>query len=317
MTFISEYASIKSLQVIGRTKEQEKALRDSYEVRNSIKNSHKKEIKKKNYYRLVNGIPADGNQSGWRHNEYLDESGFFLLDYDFFDKDGKKKKMNYIDVWNKIKKHLKEWGIVHVERSARGGVHITAIRTEGLSIEENIRLFELRTGIEFDHCHDIARACFLVPNDYVIFVDEEQYYSDKKPTPLPLSEKERLMMETDKMEREMKHQKEIEERRKSAPTIKYDGVTDEQSLLKYIVNLICQKSIDLTRDYHNWILIGFSIANTCGWAGESLYHQVSSLYPGYDYKETHRQYENLVKTSRKEVSLGTLIYLAREEGLIQ
>lgn len=317
MTFISEYASIKSLQVIGKTKEQEQELRDSYEVWNSVKNSHKKEIKKKNYYRLVNGIPADGNQSGWRHNEYLDESGFFLLDYDFLDKDGKKKKMNYIDVWNKIKKHLKEWGIVHVERSARGGVHITAIRTKGLSIEENIRLFELRTGIEFDHCKDTARACFLVPNEYVIYVDDEQYYSDKKPTPLPLSEKERLMMETDKMEREIKHQKEIEERRKSAPVLDCHGMTDEQSQLRFIVDIVVKRGIDLTRDYNNWILVGFLIGNVMGLAGESLFHDISRLYPQYRYDETHRVYENLVRTSRHEIGLGTLIHLARLEGVFQ
>lgn len=315
MIFISENASIKSLQVIGRTKDQEKEIRDSYEVRNSVKNAHKNEMKKKNYYRLVNGKPINGNQIGWRQNEFLEESGYFLLDWDSTE-NKKPKKMRYIDVWNKIKKHLQEWGIVHVERSARSGMHITAIRTEGLSIEENIRLFELRTGIEFDHCHDIARACFLVPNTYVIYVDG-QYYSDEKLEPLPLSEEERLMMEADKIEIKLAHQKEIEERRKSAPVFDGHGMTDEQSQLKFIIDIIVKRGIDLTRDYNNWILVGFLIGNIMGLAGESLFHDVSRLYPQYRYDETHRVYENLVKTSRHEIGLGTLVHLARLEGVFQ
>lgn len=311
MTFISEYASIKSLQVIGRTKEQEKALRDSYEVRNSIKNSYKKEMKKKNFYRLVNGKPAGEAKKGWRNNECLEESGFFLLDWDV-----KNNKMTYVDVWNKIKRHIKEWGIVHVEKSARGGLHATVIRTEGLGIEENIRLFELRTGVEFDHIHDLARACFLVPNEYVIY-QSDTYYSDEKPKPLPLSEEDREMLEMDKIQRELKHKKEIEERRRNAPTLNYGGMTDEQSQLKFVIDLVCQQKVDITSDYDNWIRVGFCIANICGLSGESLFHQVSALYPSYDYKETSRKYKELVRSTRQEVSLGSLIHMARMEGVIQ
>ena len=311
MIYISEYGNISCQNIVARTYEEEKELRDSYEVKTSVKNAHNPEKKKKNFYRLVNGRPADGAKVGWRNNEWLEESGFFLLDWD-----KKDKKITYMDVWNKMKRFTKKWGIIHAEKSARGGLHVTVIRTEGLSIEENIRLFELRTGVEFDHIHDLARACFLVPNDYVIY-QSDTYYSDEKPKPLPLSDKDREMLEKDKMERELKHQKEIEERRRNAPTLNYGGMTDEQSQLKFVIDLVCQQKVDITSDYDNWIRVGFCIANICGIAGESLFHQVSALYPSYDYKETSRKYKELVRSTRQEVSLGSLIHMARMEGVIQ
>lgn len=311
MTFISESGSITCQEIKSITYKEEKEIRDSYIVKNSVKNAHNQEMKKKNYYRLVNGRPADGQKTGWRKNEWLEESGFFLLDWD-----RKTNKITYEDVWKKLKKNLKKWGIVHAEKSARGGLHVTVVRTEGLSIEENIRLFELRTGVKFDHIHDLARACFLVPNDYVIY-QSNQYYSNEKPEPLPLSDEDREMLAQDKMERELKHQIEIEERKRTAPTLNDGGTTDEQTLLKWIINLVCQKKVDITSYYENWIRVGFCIANICGLAGESLFHQVSALYPSYDYKETSRKYKELVRSTRREVTLGSLIHLVRVEGIVK
>lgn len=321
MNFISNFGNVTCQGVTGRSKEEEKELRDSYEVKMSVKNAYNAEMKKKNYYRLVSGRPADGAKEGWRRNEWLEETGYFLLDWDYFEKgkDGKpiKKKMNYIDVWRKMKPHVKEWGIVHTEKSARNGLHVTVIRTAGLTIEENIRLMELRTSVDFDHaCKDKARACFLVPNDYVIFEDEK-YYSDEKPTPLPIFKADWEMLERDKEERRIAHEKMIEERRKSAPELHYGGLTDEASQLQLVVNLIISQRIDITYEYDSWIRIGFCIANYLGIAGEELFHDISRFYPRYDWKETHRIYENLVKTTRHEVGLGSLIHLARLEGVMK
>lgn len=312
MTFISKYPSINCSEVIAGTREEEKQLRDSYEVKMSVKNANNPEMKKKNYYRLVNGIPADGAKEGWRRNEWLVDSGFFLLDYDDHSRGAWKK------VWKVFKPHLKDWGVAHLELSARGGVHITCVRKAGLSIEENIRLMELRSGFTFDHIHDLARVCFLVPNEYVLYVNDKLYYSDKKPEPLPLSDEERALLEKDRKERELKHQQEVEARRRNAPTLDYGGITDEQSQLEHLIDLICEQKIDITHDYENWYRIGFLIANICGLtAGEPLFHKISSLYPSYDYKEASRKFQGLCRDSHQVVKLGTLIHLAKEEGVIK
>lgn len=320
MTFISTYGNITCREVTGRTREEEKALRASYTVKQSVKNAQNQDKKKQNYYRLVNGRPAGGQQQSWRENEWLEPSGFFLLDYDLFEKwkDGTliRKKMTATDVWNRMKSHTKEWGIVHAEKSARGGLHVTLIRTEGLSIEENIRLMELRAGVGFDpSCKDLARACFLVPNEYVFF-ETDTYYEDSIPQPLTLSAADAERLEKDRLEREQKHQQEVEERRKNAPTLRCEAGTDDVAQLRYVIDLIYQQGVDLTCQYHNWIVIGLIIAHIMGMAGEPLFHQVSSLYPRYDWMETHRKYRELASRSRGEVTLGTLIYLSRNEGVV-
>ena len=315
MIFISDFANVTCQSVTGRTPEEEKELRDSYEVKRSVKEAHKKEMKRKNYYRLVNGRPQQGETQGWRCNEWLVESGFFLLDWDILDKDKHKKKINSKDVWEKLKPHIEDWGIVHAEKSARGGLHITLIRTEDINIEQNIRLMELRTGIDFDHaCKDLARACFLVPNDHVIYQTEA--YHEDFPKPLPLMEEDRKLLEKDREEQALKHRQEVEERRKTAPALPYAGLTDEASQLKYLINLICQQKVDLTYNYDDWIRIGFIITNIMGMAGEPLFQVVSSFYPKYDYRETRRTYSNLTRTTRRELTLGSLIHLARIEGVV-
>ena len=49
MTFISEYGNISCKNIVARTKEEEKEIRDSYTVETSVKNAHNQEMKKKNY----------------------------------------------------------------------------------------------------------------------------------------------------------------------------------------------------------------------------------------------------------------------------
>jgi hypothetical protein len=276
-------------------------------VNYSIRNI--KKMKKNNYYRLVNGRPTEGKTEGWRNNEWLVESGFFLLDYDVKPGNGGWKK-----VWEEMKGYFKEWGVVHFEKSISGGAHLTVVRTEGLTIEENIQLFELRTGLEFDHsCKDLARACFLVPNEYVLYEDP-LYYEDGKPEPLPLSEEDRKRMDEWKEQQMEIHRQQVGQRRVNAQPVPH-GEEDEK-LLEWLVEQICEKQVDLTSNYDHWIYIGFVIANIKGWAGEELYQRVSSFYPGYDPKEVNEKYRILLRDSRGEVGIGTLIMFAQGEGVV-
>ena len=57
MIYISEGANITNCVVVARTKEEEKELRDSYEVKRSVDNAQNQKMKTRNYYRLVNGRP--------------------------------------------------------------------------------------------------------------------------------------------------------------------------------------------------------------------------------------------------------------------
>lgn len=318
MSYISYCNSITCNDIIYRTKAEEKALRDSNEVKYSIKMTQKgyTDYKNKNYYRCPNGVPYHGGDFGHRNKEEMLESGMFLLDID--DKDNLKNGKTWKEVWNAFRPHLEEFGVVHFERSIRGGAHITARRTEGLTIRENIRLFNLRfPQFKFDYsCSDISRACFLVPNDYVIY-ETEDYYTRAVLPYLPLSESDKEKMTGWKEEEQRKHEALMQERQKNAVRfVPKDNSSDQETILQ-LIEIIENKQIDITSDYNNWIEIGFIIANYFGFAGEELFHRLSKFYPRYDYKETSLKYDNLARTTEGKVRIGTLIMFAQNEGVIK
>ncbi len=318
MSYISYDNSIKCTDIVYRTKEEEKALRDSSEVAYSIKMTNKgcKDSKSRNYYRCPNGVPYHGGDWGHRNNEEMAESGFVFLDID--DKDNLKNGMTWKEALEAFRPHFEEFGVVHFEQSIRGGAHVTARRTEGLTIRENIRLFNFRfPQFTFDYsCCDKSRACFLVPSEYVKY-ETEDYYSRGVPPYLPLSVSDREMMDEWREEERRIHQQQIAERQKNAPRfVTGDDTTDQEKLLE-LIDIIEKAQVDLTALYDDWIKIGFLISNYFGIGGESLFHRVSQFYPRYDYNEASRKYDNLARTSRQEIWIGTLIMYAQNEGVIK
>lgn len=316
--FLSENNYIECRYIRFCNKEEEKALRDSDEVSYSIKMTLKgyKDYKKKNYYRCPNGIPLDGGDYGQKNQGCMTESGFVFLDID--DKDNLKNGKTWKEVLEAFRPHFEEFGVVHFERSVRGGAHITARRTEGLTIKENIRLFNLRfPQFKFDYsCCDVSRACFLVPNDYVMF-ETEDYYTREVPSYLPLSESDHEKMIEWEKEEQRKHEVLVKERQENAVRFVHNEDSSDQETILRLIEIIENKQIDITSDYMNWIEIGFIIANYFGFAGETLFHRISKFYPRYDYTEASKKYDNLARTTRGEVWIGTLIMFAQNEGVIK
>ena len=313
MIHISVYPICTCAYVKRMTKEDELELRDSYKVKSSVEGARfgNNEKKKENYYRLVNGCPIADEEITHRRKEELTDSGLVLLDFDQKDS----KDNHYTNVIRLFKKHIADWGVVHMERSARNGAHITVRRIEGLSIEQTIRLFELRTGLTIDHCHDLTRACFLVPNDYVYFVDEAAYYSDSPVEPMPLSESEQELLCEDARKQEKARQEHLNHLRANAQ--RYRSTGDEAEDVRRICNLIYEAGIDITYDYNNWYRLGFVIARYLGTEGYPYFDRLSSLCPSkYDPNDTRRKYDALCSSVTDDLSLGTLIYFAREHGVM-
>lgn len=99
---ISEYNLITCNTIVSCDKATEKSLRDSNEVKRSVKQTALGDLryKTKNYYRCPNGMPADGASRGYRKAEWMVESGMFLLDID--DKDNLKNGKTWQEVWKAV-----------------------------------------------------------------------------------------------------------------------------------------------------------------------------------------------------------------------
>lgn len=123
---------------------------------------------------LPNGVSTTGS----RLNKDMRPTGNIFLDYD-------EKGNGWEILWNKVKDHLDEWGILLVEKSARGGGHMIVKRQTGCTIDEDIRFWSERLDLTFDNVKDLARAMYLVPQDNVLFESDELYAETAFTEPMP------------------------------------------------------------------------------------------------------------------------------------
>ena len=89
--------------------------------------------------------------------------------------------------------------------------------------------------------------------------------------------------------------------------------SDSEKLAEY-ARQIHASGIDLTPDQRVWTEIAYACASQ-GEAGREPYHLISSNYPGYSREECDKHYSYCLKTSKNCVSLGTLVKIAKDNGV--
>lgn len=76
------------------------------------------------------------------------------------------------------------------------------------------------------------------------------------------------------------------------------------------------KGIDITSTYENWIKVGFALCTTFGEQGRGYYHRIGRMDPRYTQEETDRTYTQLLGKNNGRTKLATIIYLAKQVGVI-
>lgn len=144
-----------------------------------------------------------------------------------------------------------------------------------------------------DACKDISR-CMLLSYDPLLYCN-------------PLAE----------MYIELYIPKSIELPKKNTP-IKYTfniNSNNDVDIIENITNEIERNHIDITNGYMNWIKIGFSLASTLGENGRDYYHRLSKYNEDYSLKQCDKKFTNLLIQNNNSISLGSLIHIARENGI--
>lgn len=351
---ISMYPSITTTPVSRVSELEESSLRNSMECIQSVmaarKADNKKDIdkaKSNNYYRMPNATLPEGQTQGVRCNEGVVSNGRVMLDYDV--------DFGGMEFYNdKIKGHEKELGIVHVELSARKGLHIDVRLIEGLSREETIRYFSQKLGVEFDmRCKDLARACFLVPQADVLYETDEYYKGISKPqkqdltdfvvTEEPkdeptenyddfdstfdeeaelaliarqLAEDEKLMNGSDSTEQEQVVAQPPAPV-ESSKTYHRVHEEDEDEFERIIRDYILPSKTDITAAEPDWFRVGCACYAVLGDVdGRYAFHAISKFYPAYSQRETDKKFNNISRHMYTQCGIGTLIYLCRQAGIM-
>ena len=99
-----------------------------------------------------------------------------LYFYDMDDTGIKADCKAYYERW--IRGHETDFCIVFAQISLRGGLHLLAIRPEGMSVEEAQAWLHKQIGdphTKWDEsCKDLRRRMILAPSDYILYMDEER-----------------------------------------------------------------------------------------------------------------------------------------------
>lgn len=136
------------------------------------KDSEEYKAKEQEKSRLKAMLPVITWQSyfpnGKRKSSEAQPSGLFMIDVDHVE--------NARALYNElILGSDKDWGIVYAGMTpSTHGLRIVARLIEGTAtLEENQKIFAEKLGLEIDEvCKDFARCSFMVPEDYIFYMDE-------------------------------------------------------------------------------------------------------------------------------------------------
>ncbi|WP_262280562.1 BT4734/BF3469 family protein [Hallella absiana] len=127
-------------------------------------------------------------KNGRRLNAEAIASGLSILDIDHI------KGSPEVFFHEKVKDRVKELGIVLAHKTPSGeGLRLVFIIPQGMGLVEAQQWLAKQIGLEaFDEaCKDLARCSFAVPEEYVLFLDEEELFKEpQQPHPQPLSKGE-------------------------------------------------------------------------------------------------------------------------------
>ncbi|MBA6152401.1 HRDC domain-containing protein [Gelidibacter maritimus] len=90
---------------------------------------------------------------------------------------------------------------------------------------------------------------------------------------------------------------------------------NDKDIIENLTLEIERNNIDITDGYINWIRIGFSLATALGESGRDYFHRLSRFNGGYRPRDCDKQFTNLLIRNNRAITLGTLIYIARMNGV--
>ncbi len=91
------------------------------------------------------------------------------------------------------------------------------------------------------------------------------------------------------------------------------SMTDQQYF-----ELLCQRifdaSVNIAHTYEEYLRFAF-VCSIFGDIGREWFHRICALDAKYDAKKADTQFDNCQKTSRHEITLGTLVHIAEQQGI--
>ena len=91
--------------------------------------------------------------------------------------------------------------------------------------------------------------------------------------------------------------------------------TYDNTKIDISIKFIEDRSIDITDNYDDWVTIGMAIANTFGEKGRDNFHRISAVNPKYDKKDCDAKYDDFLKNSRGEITIGSFYHYCQVNNI--
>lgn len=91
--------------------------------------------------------------------------------------------------------------------------------------------------------------------------------------------------------------------------------TDTASRVEALIAELRASGRDITADYGAWLKVGFALASEFGESGRRYFHDISSIYSGYERQECDKKYDQCLKSDNGKTNIATLFYLAEQQGV--
>lgn len=91
--------------------------------------------------------------------------------------------------------------------------------------------------------------------------------------------------------------------------------TSDSDRVQELITLLHQSGTDITNGYNDWLKVGFALAGAFGESGRSYFHDISSIYSGYDALEADKKYDECLRSENGRTDISTLFYLAKQAGV--
>jgi len=92
-------------------------------------------------------------------------------------------------------------------------------------------------------------------------------------------------------------------------------IVHTKSDMDFIIEQIKDRRIILTHSYHDWLQIGFALADHYGEGGRDYFHAISSMDSRYNEEVADKKYDNFLNTNDGSVGIGTLFFKCKEAGI--
>ena len=91
--------------------------------------------------------------------------------------------------------------------------------------------------------------------------------------------------------------------------------SDTASRVEALIAELRASGRDITADYGDWLKVGFALASEFGESGRRYFHDISSIYSGYNQEESDTKYSECLKSDNGRTDISTLFYLAKNQGV--